>query len=143
MLSLLKPHTYKSFPNSNIWGLRLMRVRGTILLLMLFPFLGKVAEKVDLWCRLPLIVIGRSNLIKMIVMPQILYIMHNSPVWVPMCLVHRFHHLFRELIWGKKYTRIKLDTLQGNKDGAALRFLMSGSISWPRSYNTSLAGLEQ
>lgn len=66
--------------------------------LNVIPLLGKVAEKVDSWCRLPLTVIGRSNLNKIILMTQILYIMHNSPVWVPMYLIHRFHHLLCALI---------------------------------------------
>lgn len=55
-----------------------MSVCGTIFPLNVALLLVKVAEKVDSWCRLPLTVVGRSNLIKMILMLPILYIGHNT-----------------------------------------------------------------
>lgn len=88
--------------------------------LNVLPLLARIADKVDSWCRLPLTVIGRGNLTKMILMPQILYILHNSPIWIPMYVFHKINRLFRELIWKKKNARVKLETLQRDKDAGGL-----------------------
>lgn len=86
----------------------------------LLPLMSKMATKVDAWCRLPLSVIGRGNLVKMILMPQLLYILHNAPIWIPAYYFHRTHRLFRELIWRTNYARIKLETLQRAKNDGGL-----------------------
>ena len=54
--------------------------------------------------------------------PQLLYIMHNSPQWIPRRWFTRIDSLFRSLIWKKKVARIRLSTLQYDKDqgGAAV-----------------------
>lgn len=88
--------------------------------LNLLPLLTRVSAKIDTWCKLPLSVVGRGNLIKMILMPQLLYILHNSPVWIPMYHFHRIHRAFRELLWKKKPARIRLDTLHRGKDDGGL-----------------------
>lgn len=49
----------------------------------LIPLLTKFREKCNTWCKLPLSVVGRANLIKMVWSSQLLYICHNSPVWIP------------------------------------------------------------
>lgn len=86
----------------------------------LSPLMAKISTKIDAWCRLPLSVIGRSNLVKMIVMPQLLYILHNAPIWIPACYFHKIHRMFRELIWRKKVARIRLETLQRSKCAGGL-----------------------
>lgn len=58
------------------------------------PRLARMAGKVDSWFRLPLTVIGRGNFIKMILMLQTLYILHNSPVWIPTYVFHRINSFF-------------------------------------------------
>lgn len=48
----------------------------------LMPLLIKFKQKFDIWSRLPLSVAERCNLIKMIWLLQLLYVLHNSPVWI-------------------------------------------------------------
>lgn len=86
----------------------------------LIPLLDRLRTKVDTWCRLPLSVVGRSNLLKMVAMPQLLYILHNAPMWVPAPIFHKIHRLFRELIWRKKPARVRLETLQRSKTDGGL-----------------------
>lgn len=76
----------------------------------------------NIWCKLPLTVIGRINLIKMVWGPQLLYIMHNSPQWIPRRWFMHIDTLFRSRIWKKQVARISLSTLQYGKDlgGAAV-----------------------
>lgn len=49
----------------------------------------------------------RTNLVKMILMPQLLYVLHNSPVWIPFKHFHKFQGLFRHLVWKKGVPRIR------------------------------------
>lgn len=118
--------------------------------LNLVPILAKLSSKVDTWCRLPLSVIGRGNLIKMIFMPQLLYILHNSPILIPAHFFKKINRIFRELIWQKKYPRIRLETLQRDKaDGGLaipnpwlyyLAAQMQHFVGWSREDNMSTAG---
>lgn len=78
----------------------------------LAPLLEKFKRKTDVWSRLPLSVAGRVNLVKMIWMPQLMYILHNSPVWIGRDWFVKINSLFRELIWRKGQARISLQTLQ-------------------------------
>lgn len=84
------------------------------------PMVTRFQEKINTWTKLPLSVIGRNNLIKMILMPQLLYILHNSPVWLPFTHFYKFQALFRDLIWKKGSPRIRYETLQRDKTEGGL-----------------------
>lgn len=54
-------------------------------------------------------------------MPQLLYVLHNAPIWIPMFYFKKIICIFRALIWKKKFARIKLDSPQRDKfDGGWL-----------------------
>lgn len=53
-------------------------------------------------------------------MPQLLYIICNSPVWLPFKYFHKFQALFRDLVWKKGVPRIKYEMLQHPKDEGGL-----------------------
>lgn len=57
--------------------------------------------------------IGRANLIKM---PQLLYLLHNSPVDVPLDVFWLVNAIFCTLLWKDKSPRIKSEQLQHPKD---------------------------
>ena len=80
------------------------------------PVLKKFQEKTTSWNKLPLSVVGRCNLIKMIWNPQLLYVLHNAPVWIPAKVFKKCNTIYRALIWRKLVPRIKLETLQERKD---------------------------
>ena len=96
--------------------------------LNLGPLLAKQREKCDSWCKLPLSVVGRANLVKMVWAPQLLYIFHNSPVWISNKWFKRIDTQMRELIWKKKVARISLTTLQYGKDRGGL------AVPHPKTY---------
>lgn len=64
----------------------------------------------------------------MIWAPQLLYILHNYPVWVPQQWFKKTDSLFCILIWKRKQTRIRLPILQLPKDGSGL------AVPWARLY---------
>ncbi|XP_073455487.1 cysteine protease ATG4A isoform X2 [Aquarana catesbeiana] len=60
--------------------------------------------------------IGRANLAKMVWLPQLLFQLHNSPVWLTSKLFRTLDSTFRDLIWKLGKLRIKLETLQQAQD---------------------------
>ncbi|XP_040203584.1 uncharacterized protein LOC120935601 [Rana temporaria] len=80
------------------------------------PILKKFQEKTTSWIKLPLSVVGRCNLIKMIWNPQLLYVLHNAPIWIPAQVFKKCNTIYRALIWRKLIPRIKLETLQERRD---------------------------
>lgn len=62
--------------------------------LNLMPLLACFRNSVRIWSRLKMSLVGRTNLIKMILMPQLLYVLHNSPVVIPLkkfCIIHSIY----------------------------------------------------
>lgn len=51
---------------------------------------------------------------------QLLYLLHNFPVWLPQPIFRTIDALFRELLWKHGHSRIKLGTLQLPKDRSGL-----------------------
>lgn len=77
---------------------------------------------VSIWNKLWISMIGKANLIKMIYMLQLLYLLHNSPVLVPLYFFRLVNTNFPTLLWKDKSPRIRLGQLQRHKDrgGVAL-----------------------
>lgn len=75
------------------------------------PLYSTLKNKLTVWQKLPLSIVGRVNLIKIIWMPQLLYLFHNAPVWLQNRFFYKMNSLFHSLIWGKGNARIKLETL--------------------------------
>lgn len=84
--------------------------------LNLTPLINRCRDRVKVWSKLKLTQVGRINLIKMILMPQLLYVLHNSP----MVITLKKFRLFRSFIWLSKPPRIKLEQLQRPKDEGGL-----------------------
>lgn len=64
-------------------GINMTKEPGQFIAGNVVPLMVKLRQKTKVWSRLTLSVAGRINLIKMVWMPQILYIIQNSPVWIP------------------------------------------------------------
>lgn len=84
--------------------------------------LGRCHDQVKVWSRLKLVPVGRINLIKMILMPQILYVLHNSPIVVPLKQFRFINSCFRSLTWHNASARVSLEQLQhpNQRGGMAL-----------------------
>lgn len=78
--------------------------------------------------KMPLSVTGRVNLIKMVWAPQLLYIFHNSPIWITHKWFTRIDAQFRDLIWGIQQARISMHSLQLAKDQGGM------AVPHPRYY---------
>lgn len=107
-------------PSFRYLGVQISPDVSQYLSLNLLPLFAKFRDKSNAWCKLPLSVVGRINLIKMVWAPQLLYIFNNSPVWIPQCWFDRIDSQFRELIWRKKTARISLLMLPYSKHEGGL-----------------------
>lgn len=112
----------KIIPVSN--GIKYLGIQVTsepldFISLNLTPILNRIQEKTKIWSRLKMSLVGRINLIKMIFMPQLLYILHNTPMVIPL----------------KMFRRIKLEQLQKSKE--------SGGLALPNPWAYYLAAQAQ
>ena len=74
--------------------------------------LSKVKCDMDRWLHLPLSWIGRVNLVKMNILPRLLYPMQMIPLWITRKIVKSFERDLSKFIWHDKKPRLKMKTLQ-------------------------------
>ena len=70
------------------------------------PLIKHTKDDLRAWAGLPLNVLGRIALLKMMVLPRFLYILQNFPWRIPAQWFHTTNSLFRTFIWGKGPARI-------------------------------------
>uniref|UniRef100_A0A803JYC0 Reverse transcriptase domain-containing protein n=1 Tax=Xenopus tropicalis TaxID=8364 RepID=A0A803JYC0_XENTR len=78
----------------------------------LTPIVQNLSNKIDTWAQLPLTLPGRINLLKMVFLPKLLYIFHNSPVPPRAKWYKRIDSLILRFLWAGEHPRISLKTLQ-------------------------------
>lgn len=44
-------------------------------------------------------IVGRANLVKMVCMPQMLYVLHNCPIWLTLRLFRTIDSVFSDFVW--------------------------------------------
>uniref|UniRef100_A0A672ZMY2 Reverse transcriptase domain-containing protein n=1 Tax=Sphaeramia orbicularis TaxID=375764 RepID=A0A672ZMY2_9TELE len=73
------------------------------------PLLDKIKQDLERWTSLP---IGRISLLKMNILPCLLYPMRMIPIVFPHKLIQKIKGWFSSVIWSKKRVLIKMSTLQ-------------------------------
>lgn len=66
--------------------------------------------------------IGQASLVKMILMPQLLYFLHSSPVVFPLKTFRTVNSLYCPLLWKQSSPRIRLEQLQLPKAAEGIAF---------------------
>lgn len=80
------------------------------------PLLSRINDKIKVWSKLKMSLVGRVNLTKMIFMPQLLYMLHNTPMVVTLRIFRIINSMFRSFLWLDRPQRIKLEQLQKPKE---------------------------
>uniref|UniRef100_A0A1A8URJ6 Reverse transcriptase domain-containing protein n=1 Tax=Nothobranchius furzeri TaxID=105023 RepID=A0A1A8URJ6_NOTFU len=75
------------------------------------PVLKEISEQMERWAHLPLSLIGRINILKMNVLPKLLYLFQNIPLPPPTELFPRLEKEFIRFIWKNKRARLRLSLL--------------------------------
>lgn len=79
---------------------------------------------------------GKTNLIKMILMPQLLYLLHNTPVVIPIKIFRVVNSLFRLLFWHKKPPGSNWNNYKIQMRGVVWHSPTLGYTIWLHSCNT-------
>lgn len=68
------------------------------------PLMEEMSQSVNRWMSLSLSIIGRINILKMNILPKLLYLFQNVPLPPPDDFFHKINKIFREFIWGNNHT---------------------------------------
>ena len=85
------------------------------------PITKSITESVDRWSGLPISLIGRINILKMNILPKLLYLFQNIPLPPPIGFFSKLDKLFRNFIWNNRRPRLRLSLLYLPYDRGGLR----------------------
>ncbi len=68
-------------------------------------------ESIDRWMSLPVSIIGRINILKMNILPKLLYLFQNIPLPPPSDLFSKIKSMFVRFIWNNRRARLRLSLL--------------------------------
>lgn len=71
------------------------------------PLISKLQANIQFWRALPISLFGRINAIKMIFLPQVLYLFQNIPVFLPKSFFKQLDSIILPFLWGYKNHRVK------------------------------------
>lgn len=86
------------------------------------PLLNTVSKFIERWKNLPISLIGRVNIIKMSVLPKILYLFQNIPLCPPTSFFTILRRSFTDFIWNNKRARVRLSLLYLPYNRGGLQF---------------------
>lgn len=87
-------------------GIQITKCHASLLKSNFSPLLSELQSSIQFWNMLPISLIGRVNAIKMIILPKILYLFQNLPVFLPKSYFKKIHLLVLPFLWGNKTHRI-------------------------------------
>uniref|UniRef100_A0A3P9K8G4 Reverse transcriptase domain-containing protein n=1 Tax=Oryzias latipes TaxID=8090 RepID=A0A3P9K8G4_ORYLA len=91
------------------------------------PLMEKINSSIEKWMTLPISIMGRINILKMSVLPKLIYLFQNIPLPPPLDLFSKLKKLFARFIWNNKKARLRLTLLYLPFDRGGLK---SPNIEW-------------
>lgn len=73
--------------------------------------MGRLEDEVEKWIKLPLSLMGRISLMKMVVLPRLLFLFTNIPMVLPKVFFHRLTSLMIRLAWAGKQAKTSWQVL--------------------------------
>lgn len=93
-------------------GINIRKVYDKVLKDNYLSLLEKIQADTQRWIDLPLSLIGRVNIIKMNVLPKLIYLFQCIPLNVPKSFFKEINKATSSFLWQNKTPRVKLTTLQ-------------------------------
>lgn len=73
--------------------------------------MGEVRESIEKWTTMPISMIGRINLIKMVTLPKFLYLFQSLPLPLPKHFFKEINKILCRFIWNNRKPRFRLRLL--------------------------------
>ena len=108
-------------------GIRIMREINNLVPQNYDPVVDAIERSIDRWSSLPISVVGRINILKMNVIPKLLYLFQNIPLPPPSSLFTKLKKMFTTFIWNGKRPRVRLSLLYLPYDRGGLKM---PNIQW-------------
>lgn len=108
--------------NFKYLGIQISRSLQDYIALNIEPLYSTLKTKTQIWPRLPLGVMGRINLVKMIILPKLLYIFWQAPLYIPQQIFKSMESILNTFIWGSSRHKLPWRVLKCPTDlcGAAV-----------------------
>lgn len=97
-------------------GVLVTRTPADYINLNVEPLFNLIKTRTQTWARLPLGVWGRINLIKMVLLPKILYVLWHTPVYLPLKYFKIMESLLKTFVWGSSRHKLAWRILQNPTD---------------------------
>ncbi len=85
------------------------------------PLVKNIIEMLDRWSSLPISMLGRINIIKMLILPQFLYLFQTIPPPLPASFFSTLRKNISCFIWNNKHPRLRLNLLHLPYDQGGLK----------------------
>lgn len=114
--------------------------------LNLLSLLTLLKQKTQAWTKLPLSLIGRISLLKMKLLPVILYFLWHAPTWVPKPYFKKIDIIATSFLWAPKPPRVSIAVLKqpGDQGGLAVpdwqKYYLAGQMVYARRWLLADAG---
>lgn len=101
-------------------GVTLTNKSSTIMRDNYLTILKEVQESLERWKKLHLSILGRIALIKMKILPKILFLFQTVPILLKQGFFTELNRMVMKFIWDSKRARIKIKLLQDHKSRAGM-----------------------
>lgn len=99
-------------------GIRICKTYEEMLKKNVMPIINQIQEKCRCWNSYPLSWMGRIAAVKMVVLPELIFVFLNVILEVSSLVLNRLQDMINRFVWGNKRARIKSRILeQGLEDG--------------------------
>uniref|UniRef100_A0AAX7TX13 Reverse transcriptase domain-containing protein n=1 Tax=Astatotilapia calliptera TaxID=8154 RepID=A0AAX7TX13_ASTCA len=93
-------------------GIKLTPGLDNIMQVNISPVIQNIRPLLQNWVKINLSLLGRINLVKMIIAPKLQYFLHMLPIAVPHNLLKLYNTSVEGFVWAGKKPRLKMATLQ-------------------------------
>lgn len=101
-------------------GIKLTPGLDKIMHVNITPVIQNIRSLLQNWAKINLSLLGRINLVKMIISPKIQYIMYMLPLTFPHCLLKLYNRTVEDFVWACKKPAFSRSKLYAAKDGGGL-----------------------